>query len=164
MKPKKLNETLCKLIEERLVDEYKAFYTYQAISNWARGVGFMKAGDYFKKESDDELVHARKLEDFLTDWNDIPQLPVIKQPELEFKTLLEAIETAYGLELALYEAYGDVCSEVFEKDPAVYQFISQFLEIQTKSVAEYSDFLNIIEGCDGSDKFQMLLLENKLFS
>jgi ferritin len=163
MKPTSLNKEIVKLIIQRLADEYKAFYTYQAISNWANNVGFLKVGKYFHDESEDELKHALRIEGFLNGWNVIPELPVIEQPKLEFKTLIEAIELGYKLELALYTAYDDTCSEVFGMDTAVYNFLSEYLKIQTDSVAEYSDFLNILDGCDTADKFQMLMLEDKLF-
>jgi len=81
MKPSKLNEKICKLIEARLADEYKAFYTYQAIANYCKGVGYEKASDFFTNESNDELVHARKLMTFLTDWNDITRYAGYRKAE-----------------------------------------------------------------------------------
>jgi len=162
MKPTALNAQIAKLINDRLTDEYFAHYSYQAISNYCYSVGFMKAGEYFKKESDDELVHARKLQEFLFGWNVIPDLPVIAKPKLEFKTLLEVIELAYKLEIDLYNAYNDICETIEEADSAVYQFLTFFLNVQTESVAAYSDMINLCEGVP-SDKLNMLLLEKKLF-
>lgn len=163
MKPTKLNTKIAGLINERLVDEYTAFITYQSISNWAIGAGYQKAGEFFLNESNDELVHARKIQSFLCDWNVTPEIPVIEKPKLVFKSLVEAIETGYALELNLYEKYNDICETIEELDSAVYQFLTFFLNIQTESVAQYSDFLNILEGCDTSSKFEMVMLENKLF-
>mgnify|MGYP001497723866 CR=1 FL=1 len=164
MKTTVLNPKICKLIEERLLDEMTAFYTYLSIANWCKSIGFMKAGDYFAKESDDELGHAKMLTEFLVGWNDIPDLPVIAKPKLEFKSLLEAIETAYKIELSLLEKYNETCETIEDMDLSVYQFLTKFLEIQTSSVAEYSDKLNLLENCKTDDKFQMLMLEEQLFT
>jgi hypothetical protein len=45
----------------------------------------------------------------------------------------------------------------------VFDFLQQFRTIQTQSVAEYSDMINMLEGVNVNDKFQMLMLEKKLF-
>jgi hypothetical protein len=52
---------------------------------------------------------------------------------------------------------------VFKKDLCVFDFLQEFRKIQKDSVAEYSDKLNMLEGVDAKDKFNMLLLEKKLF-
>jgi len=163
MKPAILNSKITKLINDRLVDEYTAFYAYQAMSNWAKGNGYEKAGKFFQGESDDELVHARKLQQYLVDWNVTPDLPAITKPKTEFKSLIDAIETAYGLELDLLEKYQETTADVMAMDTAVYEFLSQFLAIQTESVTGYSDMLNLCDGAKTDDKFQTLLIEDKLF-
>ena len=163
MKTTVLKKQIVDLILPRLSDEYKAHYQYQAISNWANNVGFLKAAKYFHDESEDELKHAMKLQEFLVGWNVTPDLPVIKTPKLEFKSLVEAIEMGYNLELELYHAYNETCGEIFNLDIPVYQFLTAFLEIQTKSVAEYSDMLNTLDSVEPT-KFNLLLLEEILFS
>ena len=162
MTPKKLNARIVTLITARLVDEYHAFHQYQAASNWCRGAGYAKAGEFFLKESDDELVHARKIQSFLTDWNITVSLPNVAQPQIEFKSLVEVIEVGYAAELALYDAYNEICGTIEELDSAVYQFLTQFLTIQTESVAQYSDMLNLLQSVEPT-KINLLLLEKKLF-
>ena len=48
-------------------------------------------------------------------------------------------------------------------DICTFDFLQPLRAIQTKSVAEYSDKLNLLEGVEGTDKFKALLLEEKLF-
>ncbi len=164
IKPEKLSKEVVDLLLARLQNEYEAFYLYRSASNWCANVGFKKSADYFKSESDDELSHAKRLEQYLVDWNVIPSLPNIKSPELTFRGLADIIEKAYKIELELYEAYEETSAKVFKSgDIGVFDFLKQYLEIQTKSVAEYSDMLNILDGVDVNDKFKMLLLEENLF-
>lgn len=163
-KPVKLPKEIVDLLLPRLADEYTAFYMYRAASNWCQNVGFMKAASYFKAESDDELVHARGIEDFLTQWNVIPELSKVDKPELEFGGLVEIIEKAYQIELDLYEAYEETSIKIFkEGDICAFDFLQKYRDIQTKSVAEYSDMINILEGCDTKSKFELLMLEENLF-
>lgn len=163
-KPVKLPEEIVDLLLPRLADEFKAFYAYRAASNWCQNVGFMKAADYFAKESADELTHAKKLESYLVDWNVIPELPKIEEPEIEFQNLASVIETAYNLEYALYEEYEDTSMKILKLgDLCVFDFLQFYRTTQKESVAEYSDMMNVLDGVKTDDKFQMLMLEENLF-
>ena len=164
VKPTQLPEEIVSLILPRLGDEFTAAYQYRAISNWCKNVGYKLAGEFFAKESEDEFSHAKKIEDFLVNWNITPQLPTIKQPILEFKGLSDVIDTSYELERNLYESYEETSAKIFKTgDLCVFDFLQQFRSIQTKSVAEYSDMINLLEGCNTESKFELLMLEEQLF-
>lgn len=60
IKPGKISNDIVQLLQKRLQDEYNAFYLYRSASNWCQNVGFFKAAAFFKAESEDELVHAKK--------------------------------------------------------------------------------------------------------
>lgn len=163
MTPKKLSNEIVALLLPRLADEFKAYYAYRAIANWCKNVGYFKAAAFFEAESADELSHAKKIENFLTDWNVTPALPTISAPQTDFKNLKQTIEVAYQMEYDLYEEYEDTSAKVFKtSDLCVFDFLQEFRTIQAKSVAEYSDKLNVLEGVSGS-KFEFLLLEENLF-
>jgi ferritin len=162
--PKKLPSEIVALLLPRLQDEYNAFYMYRSASNWCNNVGYMKAGKYFAKESEDELAHAKKIEDFLVQWNVTPELPMVAQPTLEFKNLPEIIEAAYDVEYKLYEMYEETSVKIFETgDICVFDFLQPFRAIQTASVAEYSDMINILDGVNTESKFELFMLEENLF-
>lgn len=161
--PNKLPKEIINLLLPRLQDEFNAFYLYRSASNWCANVGYMIAADYFKKESEDELVHAKGIEEFLVQWNITPNLPSIDQPELEFKGLIDIIEKAYAIEYALYSAYEETSVKIFESgDICAFDFLQKYRGIQTQSVAEYSDMINTLNGVPDS-KFELLMLEEQLF-
>lgn len=163
LKPKVLPVEIVSLLLPRLQDEYNAHYMYRAASNWCQNVGFFKAAKFFATESADELNHAKKLENYLTEWNVIPVLPAISQPVLQFGSLKEVLEKAYSIEFALYEEYEDTSVRVMKLgDVCTFNFLLEFNAIQQKSVAEYSDKLNVLDGVPGT-KFEMLMLEESLF-
>jgi ferritin len=162
MKPHSLDKGVVDLLAPRHLDEMDAFYFYRAASNWCQGVGYFKAAAFFAAESGDELEHAAKIEKYLVDWNITVPLPSVPKPQVEFSGLLEILEEAYKIEYDLYEAYEETSKKLFNMDLCTFDFLQQFRLIQTKSVAEYSDKLNMLEGVKG-DKFEMLLLEKKLF-
>jgi ferritin len=163
LKPKVLPAEIVDLLLPRLQDEHNAYYMYRSASNWCQNVGFFKAAKFFAAESADELLHAKKIEDYLTEWNVIPELPTVKQPILEFASLMDVIEKAYLIEYTLYEDYEDTSAKIMKLgDVCTFNFLLEFNSIQQKSVAEYSDKINMLDGVTGS-KFEMLLLEKSLF-
>jgi ferritin len=163
MKPYSLDKGVVDLLAPRHLDEMDAFYFYRAASNWCQGVGYFKAAAFFAAESQDELEHAAKIEKYLVDWNITVPLPTVPKPRVDFSGLLEVLEEAYKIEYDLYEAYEETSKKLFNMDLCTFDFLQQFRLIQTKSVAEYSDKLNLLEDVDGKDKFKLLLLEEKLF-
>lgn len=162
MKPKTLPPNSVSVLQARLSDEYAAYYHYNALGNWCKNVGYNKAAEFFLSESADELTHAKKIENYLIDWNVIPDMPEIMQPKTVFKSLVEGIEDSYSLEWNLYEDYEKDGMKMMASDLCTFNLIQELLNIQVKSVAEYSDKLNMLEGVDTS-KTNLLLLEKKLF-
>lgn len=163
-KPIKLDSAIVKILESRLSDEYTASFFYRDAANFLRGIGFFKAADYYEKESADELVHAKGIENFLVDWNVHPSIPSIEYQDNGFGSLDDVLSAAYVLEYQLYESYEKDSVKIFGTgDLCVFDFLQKYRTIQAKSVAEASDKLNMLEGCDCDNKFELLLLEDKLF-
>lgn len=164
MTPEKLPSNVVSQLTERLSNEFKAYYFYRSATNWCKNVGYFKASEFFAKESEDELAHAKKIEDYLTDWNVTPMLPVIDKPVLEFSCLCDVLDQAYEMEYELYEAYEETSMNIFKiGDLCVFDFLQFFRTAQKDAVAEYSDKLNMLDGVEPGDKFQLLMLEKKLF-
>src|SRR6185369_4879325 len=148
-KPIKLNKEIVNLLNPRLDDEFTAFAFYRDASNYLNNIGFFEAGKYFAKESEDELLHAKGIEQFLVNWNIQPELPSIPAQNNQFSGLVDIIEKSYEIEYALYESYEETSSKVFKLgDLCVFDFLKTYRSIQTKSVAEYSDMLNMLDGID----------------
>jgi len=162
--PASLPAEIVSLLIPRLSDEFKAFYFYRDASNWCANVGFLKAAEYFAKESADELEHAKKIETYLTDWNVTPTLPPIASPASQFAKLSDVIDAAYQIEYALYGAYVATSQAAFASDLCTFDFLTQFRKIQVESVAQYSDLLNRLTGVNVESKFEMLALEETLFA
>lgn len=163
-KPEVLSQEVVNLLLPRLQDEFNAFYFYRSATNWCQNKGFFKAASFFKAESDDELTHAKKIEEYIVDWNVTPNLPNIMKPTLEFTDLVDIIEKAYDMEFALYEGYEDTSMKIFKTgDLCVFDFLQFYRTTQKEAVAEYSDKLNVVEGTNRDSKFEMLMLEETLF-
>ena len=161
--PKKLPNEIVNMLLPRLTNETEAFYFYRSAANWCKNAGYNFAAAYFENESTDELSHAKGLENYLTLWNVIPNLPAIEKPVLKFDGLVDIIEQAYEMECAVYSAYEDTARKLMASDLSTFGFIQDYVAIQVKAVGEYSDFINQLMLIDSNDKFQVFYWENKAF-
>lgn len=163
MTPVKLTSDIATLLNQRINDEYTAHYFYRQVANYCENVGFLKAAEYFKSEAADELTHAEGVQKYLTDWNVQPALMAVDSPE-KVSDLVDAIEKAYKMEYALYEAYEEISMDIFnKKDLCTFDFLQQYRNIQRLAVAEYSTFLNQLETIDKKDKNWVYEFEKRAF-
>lgn len=137
--------------------ELKAFYLYRHGSGWCRNVGYDIAADYFQKESDDELKHARRIETLLSDYGFTPPMPDLDGVSEVYNGLPDLIDAAYNAEHDLLLEYRDAIKEM----PAeVAVWMQKFLTIQRESVAEYLTMKNKLSLAKDTN---LLLIEESLF-
>jgi ferritin len=157
-----LSDKVIKLLTDRLKDEYAAHYFYRAASNWCNDVNYKKAAAFFEKEAVDELNHAEKLQDYMTGFNIIPQIPSAN-PKHEFTNLIDIVNEAYTLELNLMKSYNQVSHSVFNDDITTFDFLTELRDIQKTAVVEYNDLINATNLISKTDKFQVLYFEQTYF-
>lgn len=160
--PNSLPEEIINMFNERLGDEYAAHYFYRNAANWCKNVNYKKAAQFFESEAESELEHAKGLQDYLTQWNIIPQIPQAQTTQ-NFTSLVDIVNKAYGIEYALFEKYSENQKALDSIHPATFNFIQKYVDLQNGSVAEYSDLLNAAVLVDTNDKFQTLYFEQTYF-
>jgi ferritin len=160
--PKALSPEITNMLCQRLCDEYTAHFFYRNAANWCRNMNYKKAAAYFEAEASSELDHAKGLQEYIVDFNVMPEIPQAKT-EARISSLVDIINQAYGLELNLMNAYNANSSEVFSKDLTTFDFLQEYRTIQKEAVIEYSDLLNAAKLVDFNDKFQILFFEQTYF-
>lgn len=120
--PKTLDGSIVSALESRLKDEYTAHLIYKNAANWCKNVGYVKAAAFFEAEAADELTHAQKLQDYMIQWNVLPQIPVATIPNTN-KSLIDCINGAYTFEYNLLQSYSQIQLEVEGMHPATFNFI-----------------------------------------
>ena len=162
MNPKTLGNSTATLLNERLYDEYTAHFFYRNARNFCKGVGYNNAAAFFEKEAATELEHAEKLQNYMVDWNVHPTMPSVK-PNIQFAGLIDIVNKAYLIEFDLFEKYNQTSMKIFEHDLATFDFLQELREIQTESVAEYSDLLNAAQLIDPTNLLDIIHYEEIYF-
>lgn len=158
----KLNSKTIKILTNRIKDEYTAHYYYRAASNWCQDMNYKKAAEFFKNEADDELGHAKKIQEYMVDFNIQPVIPNAPTKH-KFSNLIDIVYGAYKMELGLMKAYNKDSQIVFKSDITTFDFLTEFREIQKGAVVEYNDLINATNLVDKEDKFQVLYFEQTYF-
>lgn len=163
IKPNGLPKEVEDLLNNRLGDEYSAHYLYRIASNWCANMNYQKSAKYFENESESELSHAKKIQEYLVQWNHIPIIPTIES-NIEFNSLIDIINHAYSIEFNLLEKYSKDQVSCLNIHPPTSNFIKEYVEIQTESVKEYSDLLNALNLIDFNNKLDLLIFERNYFN
>ena len=158
----KLSAKTIKILTDRLKDEYTAHYYYRSASNWCQDMNYKKAAEFFKNEAADELTHAQKLQEYMTDFNIQPEIPQAPTKH-SFNNLIDIVNGAYEMELGLMKSYNKDSQDVFTTDITTFDFLTEFREIQKGAVVEYNDLINATNLVNKKDKFQVLYFEQTYF-
>jgi ferritin len=160
--PKTLSEPVATILNERLGDEYTAYFFYRNAANWCKNANYKKAAAFFEAEAAGELEHGKGIQDYLTQWNLIPVIPAVTTSYV-FANLIDIINKAYEIEFNLLEKYSGNQIELAQTHPATFNFIQKYVDIQNGEVEEYSDYLNALQLINIENKLDVLYFENKYF-
>lgn len=158
----KLDTKTIKILTDRIKDEYLAHYYYRAAANWCQDMNYKKAAEFFKNEAEDELQHAQGIQEYMVDFNVIPEIPQASTNH-KFDNLIDIVIGAYKIELALMKEYNKDSQELFTTDITTFDFLTKYREFQKGAVVEYNDLINASELIDKTDKFQVLYFEQTYF-
>jgi ferritin len=163
-KPNTLPGDVEKLLNDRLGDEYTAYYFYRNAANWCKNANYKKAAAFFEAEAAGELGHAQGIQDYLTSWNLLPAIPSVAT-QVQFNSLVDIINKAYELEYALLQKYSEDQVKLDDSgQSATFNFIQKYVDIQVGEVTEYSDYLNALELVNVDNRLDVLYFENQYFA
>lgn len=161
MKQKILSNSVEKELNGLIKEELSAMYTYVDAANWCQNNGYLKAYDFFLKESKDEKKHSEILQKYILDMGCSPKLENIEVPSNDYKTLSDVVYMALDMETALGEKYSEFASSIIKEDFLTITKVQEFIAIQTEAIGFYGDVCAAGEGLS-KDKFQQLMLEDIL--
>lgn len=94
-----MDTELVKTLENQATHELTAAMAYIAMSNWCASEDYSGFSDFFKKQSEEEIEHAGKIQKHLLDRGVLPKIGAISAPRSEYESLQEIAEMALELEV-----------------------------------------------------------------
>jgi len=155
--------SLLPIMLKRLQNEYEAAQFFRNAANWCSNAGYDKAAAFFAKESNSENEHATEIQTFLNEWGCRYTIPNVSTVFM-CTSLPEIVRKAYeGFEVPLYKAYNEDAGRAFEIDKSAFIFISELLNGQRESVAEYRTLIDKLILIDENNKLDVYLYELNAF-
>lgn len=90
-----LDQDMQDAINTQIRNEYYSSYLYLSMSAYCESRNFPGFASWLRKQSEEELVHAMKLFDYMLDRGGRVVLESIDRPPSEFGTLLEVFEELF---------------------------------------------------------------------
>ena len=136
-----LSPSMKKGMQEAVYIELYQSNLWKSLANQLQKLGFFGSQKYFLAESAEELTHYQMHVEFMNDMGDCADLPKIDAVNDKVKTIGDALEIGYEIELDVYNQYKDFYEKAASEDVVIAQYLLQFLEIQRKAVGHYGDLL-----------------------
>ena len=136
-----LSEDMKEGLQDAIQVELQQASLWKSLANQMQRLGFFGSQKYFLAESAEELTHYQMHVEFMNDMGDCAELPTIDAVKDKVKTIGDALEIGYEIEVDVYNQYKDFYKKAEDEDVVVAQYLLQFLEIQRKAVGHYGDLL-----------------------
>ena len=157
-----LSPKLENAINEQINSEFYSAHLYLSMAAYCDTLSLGGFAHWLKLQYSEELSHALKLFEFVTDRGGRVALQAIEQPPVEFESVISVMEQALEHEqkvTAMIDGLYELALE--ERDYSAHVLLEWFVDEQVeeeKSVTEIIDHLKMV----GNDGTGILLLDSRL--
>lgn len=149
-------------LNERINAEFYSAYLYLSMQAYFESVNLSGFANWMKAQTQEELMHAMKVYDFVNERNGKVSLKEIAQPPSQWDSPLAAFEAAYKHELSVTSHVNEqVNLAIEEKDHATNTFLQWFVNEQVEEESSLNNVvqkLKMIENAPGG----LFLLDSEL--
>lgn len=153
-----LSERMQKAINEQINAELYSSYMYAAMSMYFETVDMSGAGGWMNAQAGEELVHAKKLMDYVNERGGRVVLEAIEKPPVEWDSVLDAFQAVLKHEEKVSSLInGLVTLAREEKDHMTDNFLQWFVAEQVEEEASASEVVRKIKlaGDSGGGMFMI---------
>ncbi len=126
--------------------ELSAFYTYLSMSAYFETQGYPGFAAWMRHHSDEEMVHAMKIYDYIIDRRSAVKLQSISAPRIEWNTPLEVVKDALTHEQYVTRLINDLVALAREeRDYATDSFLQWFVDEQVEEEQIVDEIIQDLE-------------------
>jgi len=147
-----------KSFNEQINEELYSAYLYLSMVAYFESINLPGFANWMRVQTQEEIVHAMKFYDYINQRNGRVALTALADPQIEWKSPMDAFEAAYKHELHITAKINELVNlAIEEKDHAANMFLQWFVNEQ---VEEEKNPLDIIQKLkmikDSSESLYML--------
>jgi ferritin len=146
-----ISEAMAKAISVQIGREYYAAIQYDMIAAYFERNALPELTALFRAQADEELQHAQKFVDYVTNAGGVVEIPEIGRGRADFTSVEEAVQTAYDNEEAVTGAINSLMDQAIEENDHLARGMLQwFIDEQLEEVSLQGDLLTVVRRA-GSD-------------
>ena len=163
-----INKPLSDNMQQHIKWEQDSAQIYFAMGSWAADKGYKNTSKYFYKHGDEELVHFRRIIEFIEDKNVLAVIPEVTKPDIsKWNTIGDLIDASMEHEKFVTDGYNATGTLALKNaDHDVYGLALEFLKEQREEHVVFLDLYykwKSLDNCPGCaffmDEFIGELLE-----
>ena len=137
---------MTKRLNQQITLEMYSSNIYLAMSGWCAYNGLNGSASFLKNHSKEELSHAYKLFDYISETGGLAEVDTIEKPNNSFKSLHEVFEATYKHELIVSKSIFELVDFALnEKDYSTFNFLQWYISEQHEEEKLFKEILDKFE-------------------
>ena len=160
----RISQTIQDALNDQINRELASAYVYLAMSSWADEHNLQGAAGWLRIQWQEELAHATKIVDYITQRGGRIRLKAIAEPPSEYKDLLDIFRNVLRHEEDVSSAINalyDLASK--EKDYATQTLLDWYVNEQVEEESAPAEIISMLE-LAGDSPSGLLLVDRQLAS
>ncbi|MDA0352984.1 MAG: ferritin [Chloroflexi bacterium] len=146
-----ISEAMAKAVSVQIGREYFAAIQYDMIAAYFERNALPELTSLFRAQADEELAHAQKFIDYVTEAGGIVEIPEIERGRADFTSVEEAVQAAHDNEGAVTTAINGLMDQaIAENDHLARGMLQWFVNEQLEEMSLQGDLLTVVRRA-GSD-------------
>lgn len=140
-----ISEAMASSLSAQIGREYHAAIQYDMIAAYFERNALPELTVLFRAQADEELTHAQKFVDYVTEAGGIVEIPEIERGRADFTSVEEAVQTAHDNEEAVTGAVNALMDQAIEENDHLARGMLQwFVDEQLEEMSLQSDLLTVV--------------------
>ena len=138
-----ISKNLVEALNGQIEMEAYASFLYLSMSAWCESKGLKGCASFMRRQSTEENVHMLKLVDYMLDVDTCPTVPQIKQPPVDFESIVTLMNDVYIHEKKVTKSIHqlvELCNK--EDDFATFNFLQWYVIEQREEESLMRDILD----------------------
>ena len=147
-----------KSFNEQINEELYSAYLYLSMVAYFESTNLPGFANWMRVQTQEEIVHAMKFYDYINQRNGRVVLTALADPQIEWKSPMDAFEAAYKHEVHITAKINELVNlAIEEKDHAANMFLQWFVNEQVEEEKNPSDIIQKLKMIkDSSEGLYML--------
>lgn len=138
-----ISETLTNAIQEQISSEIFNSNLYLFLAGFLKNKGLDNLGDFFLKQSEEEIGHSRMFFGLLTDLNAEVKIPEISSPDVVISTIKDIANAYLNREMETTNSIAELKKLAMDDDnPVCEEFFRKMIGLQQSEYEESNTFMD----------------------